>query len=153
LVDANTQNSLICRVGPVLCALPIVHVVETMRPLAVDGLPGMPSYVAGVTIVRGGPVPVVVAGRLFGAEESAPERLVVMRAGPRKIGLAVDDVLGVRSFAGDLLQRLPPLFGAEAGEAVSGIGTLDGDLMVVLQAARMVPDEVFAALDRESAAS
>jgi purine-binding chemotaxis protein CheW len=153
LVDAKTRHSLICRVGSVLCAIPIEHVVETMRPPAVDGLPGMPRYVAGMTIIRGGPMPVVVASRLFGKEETSPERLVVIRAGPRKIGLAVDGVLGVRPVAGDLLQRLPPLFGAAAGEAVSDIGTLDGDLMVVLQAARTVPDEVFAALEAESAAS
>ena len=153
VAEAKSGFSLLCRAGAVLCALPVAHVIETMRPLPIDALPGMPHFVAGVTIVRGTPLPVIVVNRLFGGEEKPPERLVVVRAGSRRVGFAVDAVVGVRELSGDMLQRLPPLLGDAAHGAVADIGTLDGELMVVLQAARVVPDEVFASIETESAAS
>lgn len=153
VAQSETGYSLLCRAGSVLCAIPVEHVVEMMRPSGIDALAGMPHFVAGVTIVRGTPLPVIVVNRLFGGGEKPPERLVVVRAGSRRVGFAVDAVVGIRELSGDMLQRLPPLLGDAAQDAVANIGTLDGELMVVLQAARVVPGELFASIETESAAS
>ncbi len=153
VAEAQSRFSLLCRAGSVLCALPVEHVVETMRPLPLDALPGSPHFVAGMTVVRGAPLPVIVVSRLFGKEEKRPERLVVVRAGDRRVGLALDAVVGVRALPADMLTRLPPLLRDAADDAVSAVGTLDGELMVVLQAARVVPAEVFAMVEAEAAAS
>jgi len=147
----EARFSLLCRSGSVLCALPLEHVVEVMRPLPIDALPGAPDFVAGMSIVRGAPLPVLVVGRLFGAAEKRPERLVVARVGERRVGLAVDAIVGIRALDVDRLQRLPPLLRDAPGEAVSEIGALDGELLVVLEAARIVPQEVFAAVEMEAA--
>jgi purine-binding chemotaxis protein CheW len=118
-------------------------VIETMRPLPVEALVGAPSFIIGIAVIRGEPVPVVDAARLLGGEPAQPRRLVTLRGGRRPVALAVDAVLGVRDIAAAQLSALTPLAGAIAGELVVVIGTLDHRLLVVLQTARLVPDAVF----------
>ena len=145
--------SLLCRAADVLCALPIEHVIETMRLPAVEPLPDAPHFIAGLAIVRGAPLPVIDVARLFGKESELPERLVVARVGQRRVGLAVAAVIGARVLSDDMLQRLPPLLREVSREAVSDIGSFDGELTVVLRAARIVPPEIFAILEAETASS
>ena len=152
-IGSVTRFSLLCRAGGLLCALPLEHIIETMRPMPLDVLPGTPHFVAGMAIVRGEPLPVLLLSRLFGKEEKRAERLVIARAGTRRVALAVESVVGVRALEPELLQRLPPLLRDAPQDAVAEIGTLDGELMVVLQAARLVPAEVFAIVEAEAAAS
>ena len=144
--------SLICRVGAMLCALPLEHVLEVMRPLPVEVLSGTPAFVSGVAIVRGAALPVVAIARVLGEEASAPHRLVLVRTGERRVALAVDSVLGIRALPPDSA-GLPPLLRDAPRETVGGIGTLDGELLVVLQAAHIVPDEVFSAAGMERGAA
>jgi purine-binding chemotaxis protein CheW len=130
--------SLLCRVRTWLCALPIEHVVETMRPLPIELVSGAPSFVLGVSILRGRPVPVVDAARLLGAEAlSDPTRFVAVNVRGRSIALAVDSVVGVRSAKG-ALDRFPPLL--QEASILSALGTLDAELLFVLRAARLVPE-------------
>ena len=149
----EARFSLLCRAGTMLCALPIQHVIETMRPLPLEVLPGLPDFIGGMAIVRGAPLPVLMVNRLFAKEEGRPERLVIIRIGERRVGLAVDTVIGVRALDGSKLNQLPPLLHEASHDAVAAIGTLDGELLVVLQTARIVPPEVFAAAEAEAAAS
>jgi purine-binding chemotaxis protein CheW len=123
-------------------------VIETMRPLRIEPIAGAPPFLAGLAIVRGEPMPVVDAACLIGAPAAHPSRFVTLRTGRRQIALAVDAVLGVRTLAAAELSALPPLTGAVAGEIVAAIGALDAQLVVVLEAARLVPDAVFELVER-----
>jgi purine-binding chemotaxis protein CheW len=145
--------SLLCRVGTVHCALPLEHVIETMRPVPLETLPGLPYFVGGIGIVRGVPLAVVIVNRLFAKAEGRPERLVIARVGERRVGFAVDTVIGVLALDGSMLQRLPRLLLEAPQDAVAAIGTLDGELLVVLQTARIVPPEVFSAVEAKAAES
>lgn len=139
--------ALVFRARDRLCALPVAHVTETMRPLPVDHLAGMPSFVMGVSLIRGVPTPVVDAGALLGeSTDRVSARLVVIRAGERRVALAVEEVLGVRALSGVTLQELPPLLGEPSGLTVAAVGTLDAELLVVLRAARVVPESTWMAL-------
>lgn len=150
---AAASFSLLFRAAGVFCALPIEYVIETMRHPALEALPDAPHFIAGIAIVRGAPLPVIDVARLFGKESERPERLVVARVGRRRVGLAVDAVIGPRVLPDDMLQRLPPLLRDASREAVSEIGSLDGELILVLRAARIVPAEFFAILEAEAASS
>ena len=142
--------SLVCRVATRVCALPLDVVIEIMRPLPVEPLAGAPGFITGLAIIRGEPMPVVDAARLLGAEAAAPSRFVTLRIGARQVALAVDAVLGVRLVAAERRSALTSLLGAVAGDAVAAIGTLDAQLLVVLEAARLVPDAVFELMERAS---
>jgi len=144
---------LVCRAGRILAALPIEHVVETMRALPIERFAGAPQYVRGMSIIRGAPVPVVDVGLIVGGEITRMARLVAIRAGTRTIALAVDEVLGINTIAAAALDRLSPLLHEAAAATVAALGTLDSELLVVLRTGRLVPDEVFARLEARGAAA
>jgi purine-binding chemotaxis protein CheW len=145
---ATGSLALFCRVRDRVCALPLAHVVETMRPLAIEQLTAMPAFVRGLARIRGAAVPVVDAGALLGARDEARfTRFVTVRTGERCVALAVEEVLGVGELAEASLQELPPLL-REAGDAViAAVGSLDAELLLVLRAARIAPQSLWDALE------
>ena len=58
--------ALILLAGDQLCALPVGHVGETMRPLPVETLAGGPPFAPGVSVIRGQPTPVVDLAEVLG---------------------------------------------------------------------------------------
>lgn len=152
MVDRSTEPSLICRVQTRLCALALQHVIETLRPLPVEPLAGAPRFVRGLTMLRGMPTPVLDAARLLGDHDAQAQRYVVLTTGEHRIALAVGNVLGVRAVPADHLQTLPPLLQEAAADIVVAIGRLDAELLFVLSAARLLPDDLWAAPAPEAAA-
>ncbi len=135
-------SALLVRAGARVCALPVESVLETMRPLPVATLPGAPSFVRGVAIVRGEPVPVVDLDAFLGSAAPGPvARFVTVRAGPRVVALAVHGVLGVEALTISSANA-PPLLACANAAAVEALASRDGDLLVVLSAARIVPEEI-----------
>ena len=139
--ERNADLSLICRVQARLCAVPLVHVVETMRALAVEAVAGAPHFVRGLAVIRGAPVPVVDTACLLGAQAAPADRFVTVLAGGRLVALAVDSVLGVRTIAAGSLHELPPLLHDSGADIVAAIGLLDAELLLVLNSSRLLPDD------------
>lgn len=129
---------LVMRTGARRCALPLPHVIETMRPLPIEPVAHAPAFVLGVAIVRGAPVPVVDLAALQGIERGTPRRFVTIAVEQRIVALAVDDVIGIRTLDHVALDAPPPLL-ADASHAVESIGTLDGALLAVLRTAHVLP--------------
>jgi purine-binding chemotaxis protein CheW len=143
---------LTCRVGRKVCALPLEQVLETMRPLPVEALPGVPAFVRGLSLIRGWPTPVIDARTLLGGDDQvAPRRYVTLRFAAnherRVAALAVDAVLDVVQLEPRSLGDLPELLKAAQGELVTSLGSLDRELLVVLQHGRIVPDELWQRLE------
>jgi purine-binding chemotaxis protein CheW len=134
------QFALVCRVRERLCALPLSHVVETMRPLPIETLASMPAFVQGLARARGNPLPVVDLGGMLGASAPArATRFIMVRVEERRVLLAVEEVLGVRELNTAEAKDLPPLLGAGTESVVASVGVLDAALLVVLRGARLVP--------------
>jgi purine-binding chemotaxis protein CheW len=132
---------LLCQVGSLVCALPLLQVSETMRPLPLEPLSGTAPFIAGVSIIRGGPVPVVDLARLLGnGVDEARTRLVVVRIGERRAALSVGRVIGVRSLASSEVSEMPPLLAGSSAEAISAVGSLDAQLLLLLETSSMFPD-------------
>ena len=143
------EEFLLCRIGSRIGALIVNDVREVMRPLPIEPLAGAPPFVLGLSIVRGFPIPVIDAGRLFGPIGLAsPARFISLRLGERTASLAVDAVLDVRSLAPGAIADIPPLLGEAA--IASAIGALDSKLLLVLEAARLVPESVWHSIGRPS---
>jgi purine-binding chemotaxis protein CheW len=149
--DRTSVPFLICRSDARLCALPLDTVAETMRPLPVTPLAGMPPFLVGVSIIRGAVVPVVDAATLLGSGTAAdPQRVVTLKVGERRVGLLVESVVGVRVIPATSLGEVAPLLREAGDETVSAISTLDSQLLLVLQSARIVPDSVWEAVDSKA---
>jgi purine-binding chemotaxis protein CheW len=133
---------LLCRTGACRYAIPIGHVIETMRVLPIEAIAGAPSYVRGLCVIRGAPVPVVDAGMLLGNRATQAGRLVAIKAGTRTIALAVETVEGIRAIGPEAGNQLPPLLRDAATATIAAIGTLDAELLFFLHTARIVPDDL-----------
>ena len=152
-VRSSSTTFLILRTGSVRLALPLDVVVETMRPLPLTRLTGTPAFVLGVAVVRGEAVPVIDAAELttpmreepsVGREAIAVERYVLLRGGThgdRRFVLAVAAVEGIATVADDIVRDLPVLAGA--GGPIDALVAGDADLLVVLNAARIVSDAIW----------
>jgi purine-binding chemotaxis protein CheW len=144
---------LIVRTGNFSCALPLAHVMETMRRLPIEPLAGVPPYVRGVSIVRGTATPVVDLGDILGVPESSGERFVVIRVGEKQVALAVDSVLGVREIDLAAFPEVPPLLRRAPHDLIEAIGALDGQFLTVLRSGWELPEEVWQALTAQAVAS
>lgn len=144
-MDERARNWLVCRVQDSLCALPLSNVVETLRPLKIEVVEGAPEAVLGFSVIRGVPVLVVDAGRLLTGLPGSAARFVILAIGERRIALAVSAVLDVRAAAPQSVQALPPLLQGACRECVDEVGRLDDELLLVLNAARLLPDPSWAA--------
>lgn len=138
---------LLIRSGGQLCAMPLAHVDETMRPQPIHAVAGAPHFVRGIAVIRGAPVPVVDVAPLLGHEKSQSTRFVTLRIADRRVAFAVDDVIGVRTIDANSISKLPPLFTATSADVISAIGTLDVELLMVIRSARLVPEAVWAAIE------
>jgi purine-binding chemotaxis protein CheW len=150
---APARQTLLVRVQTRVCAVPLMYVVETMRPLPAESIGGMPSFVRGVSIIRGVPTPVVDLGAVLGAPGGVAGRIVTLRLGDRQVALSVDAVLGVRDLDVSVLQELPPLLRGASKDVLEAIGTLDEQFLMVLRAGWELPDEVWQALAAQKPAS
>lgn len=146
------EQWLICRTGRRIMALPLASVIETMRPLPVETIAQAPALVRGLSIVRGVPIPIVVAARLFGEQETTGQnRWITIRVGARVIAFEVDHVIGLQRIPKSAGYALPLLMREADADVISAVGALDSELVVFLESTRIMPDAVLDALALESA--
>jgi purine-binding chemotaxis protein CheW len=146
---------LICRSDDKLCALPLRHVAETMRALPIEALPAMPEFLLGAAIVRGEVMPVVDAAALLstdGKRRGLVSRFITLKLGTehdgdRRIALAVDAVLGVRMLERNIASGIAPLLSDAQQRLIDAVAMLDSELLLVLQAAHLISDNVWQRLD------
>jgi purine-binding chemotaxis protein CheW len=143
---------LLCQVGASYLAIPICHVLEVSRPLAITRLPDAPDWVSGVSVLRGVATPVVDARKLFLADDRAPAststaaaRWVALRIDERRVALAVDAVLRPHAVSFDQPAEVPRLLAASP--AITALGTLDSKLLMVLEGTRLPTGDDLAGLD------
>lgn len=147
--------ALIFRAGPLLCALNLDEVVETMRPIETRALAGTPSFVRGITVLRGVPTPVIDVSRLLGGGAGAqePERYLAVRTERGAVALATGEILGIRNVEAESTGGHPALLGGRSTRLVAGVGILGTEPLLLLQSMRAVPDEVWEAAAAAAAPS
>jgi purine-binding chemotaxis protein CheW len=144
------HHILLVRTHSWSCALQMSDIVETMRTLPVVPFAVGPRFLRGVSVVRGAPLPVINLAVLLGAEDGARgRRFVVLRSGARRFCLEVDEVVGVPHIDLALLEKAPPLLSGVLTEHVERLGVLDGEVLVSLEPARLIPDEVWRSLEEQ----
>lgn len=130
---------LVFRVGTELFAAVLTAIEEALELPRLSHLPEMPPSMLGVISLRGRMLPAYSPARHLGvalAREDAAA--LVLRAGDRRVALAVDDVDDVLTV--DLAAlRPPPIVGGEERDAVLlGVADRGGVLVAVLDADALV---------------
>lgn len=142
--SSDAVRVLLVRARGSVYALSLETVIETMRPLPAELIPGMPPYLRGLAVVRGEAVPVVdLAVLLDGPKTDRVGRFILVRAGRRKVVIAVEAVLGVFGLDRSIQQGLPPLLQDANAELMASVGVRDQQLLLLLQPARLVPEEAW----------
>ncbi|MGA2189562.1 MAG: chemotaxis protein CheW [Steroidobacteraceae bacterium] len=123
----------------------ILRVQEIRGWSAVTQLPESPADVKGVMNLRGTIVPIVDLRILFGLESrlaGASTVVIVLRVQDefvqRIVGVSVDGVSDVHDVANDAIMAAPDLGGSSDGGCVSGLVTLDGKTVVLLNIDRLL---------------
>ena len=152
--DSMGLRVLVVASAGAVCALPIHHVREIMRPLPIEPFPAAPPFVLGLSVIRGASIPVVDLGSLLGAPRSASSsRYVTLRLETRDVALAVEQVFGIRRLGSAELTSLPALVDSGASGPIERLATLDSQLLRVLRATSVLPDSVWSALSGAEATS
>jgi purine-binding chemotaxis protein CheW len=148
---ATTVSVLVVLARGRACALRTTDVIETMRPLPIEPLPGMPAFMRGAAIIRGASAPVIDLGALLGSsEEGSGSRFVTIRAGARAVALCVDVVVSIQQLEMRIFEELPPLLRDVNGGAIEALGALNNRLLFLLNGGRALPTQWWAALKRNA---
>src|SRR5271163_883154 len=143
----RTRKALVVGLKSCICAVPLAYIIETMRPLPIERIAGVPSFVQGISLIRGIPTPVIDLGALVGTPSERAERFVTLRVGDKQVALSMNAVLGICDLSTVLaMQELPPLLQRGSKEVIETIGMLDEQVLLVLREGWELPDEVWQAL-------
>ena len=91
----ETMQVCVMSVGGEQYVIDIARVEEILQPVKVLQVPGAPRFVEGVVNLRGTMLPIIDVRKRLGVSPAGlnrRERLVVSRAGTRRVGLLVDAV-------------------------------------------------------------
>lgn len=122
-------------------ALPSRDVQHMEMVEGVTRVPNAASHVDGVVFSRGQVVPAVNLRARFGFERAPYDlrsRLIVVQSSGRSIGLIADDAREFVRISPEAIQPPQEAMGATGNDYVSGIASLDGRLVVILNLDRLM---------------
>ena len=127
----------------------ILRVQEIKGWEGVTRVPYTAEYVLGVMNLRGVIVPVIDLRSRFGLPRqdfNASTVVIVVHVrgagGEKTVGIVVDAVSEVYSLAADAIKRTPDLGGRVDGACVSGLTTVDGKMVMLLDIDKLVASSV-----------
>ena len=111
--ESERKWIMVVRIGAARYGISLPEISEVIGGSTCARVPGAPPEVAGLIQVRGEVRPVLNAGRLLSVpdDDSGDSKIILLlRRGPREIGLQVDEVEDIRTVSED--ERKPPFHGA-----------------------------------------
>jgi purine-binding chemotaxis protein CheW len=128
-------------IGDVNYGVPVEQVREVRDVQVVTPVPGAPSYVDGVTNLRGQIITVMDLRKRLNIEEmeGGGQKIIVIEMGKAAVGVVVDAVTEVSTIAGDDIER--HVQATKKLEAyVTGVGKQGDKLIVILDLAKIISD-------------
>jgi purine-binding chemotaxis protein CheW len=138
--DAQEIDLLSFRLAGEAYALEVNDVREVLKIRSLTPVPNAPSYILGVTALRGAVLPVIDLCVRFGlaaGTRDAKSRIIVVSSREEEVGLVVDRVTGVLRVAPDEIKPTPE--NIEQGAAfLRGIVRRDEKLHILLDLEKSV---------------
>jgi len=141
-VAAATAH-VVFRLGPRALAIPLSAVSEIARPPRTTRLPHVPAWVIGIANLRGDIVSILdLEGFLSGknGRSTHEQRMLALRPAGDEVRTAVlvDSVDGIQAFEDGRIARVTRGFDAEVAPFARGLYQLEDELVVVLDADRLL---------------
>jgi len=135
--------------GQEVYGVDILRLKEIRGWSPVTRIPQSPPAVLGVLNLRGAIVPIIdlrVRFAMQTAEFNAVTVVIVLSLrtadGQRECGIVVDSVRDVVDIAADSVRPAPTMHGCQANEFIEGITTLGEQMLILLDADRLVSGEL-----------
>jgi len=119
-------------------------VESIIKMQAITAVPRAPSFVEGVTNLRGTVLPVIDLRQRFGlqAEEETKEtRIVVVEMGGATVGMVVDGVSEVLQVAEEAIEPPSPIVMTIDSTFITGIAKVDERLIILLDLGKVLSSE------------
>ena len=131
----------------------ILKVREIIRMVQITRIPNTPGHVEGVINLRGQVIPVIDFKKRFnlaskGEGNVKERRIVVVAINGMTIGLTVDKVSQVFKLTDKQISPPPGAIRSDIEQCISGVGKLDGRLVILLRLEELFAEEELAAIGR-----
>ena len=113
----------------------IASVESIIKMQAITKMPQAPSFVEGVTNLRGKVLPVIDLRSRFGLikqETTRNSRIIVISVNKTEIGMIVDGVSEVLTIQGDAVEPAPAITSTVDSSFITGIAKIDQRLVILL---------------------
>jgi purine-binding chemotaxis protein CheW len=146
------ERFAVFKVGGGEYAVDIMRITEIIRPQKVTRIPKAPAFVEGVINLRGAVAPVIDMRGRFGiegpCEDRKKARVIMINAGGRLLGAAVDEVSEVISLKGADIEKTPDAVRGIGSEFLHGVGKAGERLIVILDIEKLLTSQDLIQLDR-----
>lgn len=141
--DTLEGKYLIFSIGNELFGMEIRFITEIIGIQPITVVPEMPSYIKGITNLRGKIIPVMDARLRFKKEEKEYDDrtcIIVIDINDTSVGLIVDSVAEVLTLHESKISS-PPEIGKGGHSYIKGIGKTEEGVMLLLDCHRLLSDE------------
>ena len=131
-------------VGAEEYGLELLRVKEVIRMRQITWLPKAPACVKGIINLRGDVIPIVDLRERLGLqsiEDTAMTRVIVVEVEGRPVGMVVDSASQVVRVPADQFEPPPPMLGMATQGFITGVGKLDGKLIITIDVDRILSTE------------
>jgi purine-binding chemotaxis protein CheW len=158
--SVGTQRQVLTfALGAEVYGVDILRLKEIRGWSPVTRLPHSPPAVLGVLNLRGIVVPIIDLRVRFGmaAAEFTPVTVIIVLSlrterGDQEFGIVVDKVMDVIDIAPEQVRPTPATGSAQTGDAIEGIATVDEQMLILLDAERMIFRDTSSAAPSQAAA-
>lgn len=119
----------------------ISTVESIIKMQEITRIPHSPSFVEGITNLRGLVLPVIDLRKRFGLESqeiSRDSRIMVVALGSMKVGMIVDAVSEVLRVPSELIEPPPSMTTSSRANFITGIAKLDNLLVILLEMSKVL---------------
>lgn len=119
----------------------IFQVQEIRNLVDITRVPFSANYIKGVINLRGSVLPVIDLKKRLGLEQmpyTDKTRIVTVKVGDLPVGMLVDAVTEVLTIPTKLVEAKKAISEKDIGKFVSGIGNMDGRLVIMLNLEEIV---------------
>lgn len=151
---APKKEYLSFRLGQEEYCLDILSVQEIRGYDTVTTIANTPEFIKGVINLRGNIVPIVdlrIKFNLSEARYDATTIVIILNLSRKMIGIVVDSVSDVIALPLESIREAPRFGSAINTEFISGMATIDGRMLIVVDIQRLMSSEDLQLIDQASA--
>ena len=131
----------------------ILKVQEIRGYDAVTAIANTPEFIKGVINLRGVIVPIVDLRLKFSVGEATYHAftvVIIVNVLSKVAGIVVDGVSDVVALSGDQIKPAPEFGGALDTRYLTGLGTLNGEMLILVDIAKLISSDELQIMDHEN---